>query len=222
MEQQDKIHLLLSMQEHPEDYTDEQIVKMLADDPELAELMEQLAITKRAFAKKEADREQIPIDELWEEFAAAHKDELNALEKPSPILQLRKIAAVFISVILTAGVAFAAIHIIRGVNRPASQDIQTEESVSTKPINKQPVDTIKTDTIVINEPIVFDNIALETMLPEIAAYYKAEVEFQNEEVRGLRFYFEWKREETLEHVLSRLNRFETINIEWKDKKITVK
>ena len=80
----------------------------------------------------------------------------------------------------------------------------------------------KTDTIVINKPIVFDNVALETMLPEIAAYYKTEVEFQNDEVRGLRFYFEWKHEETLEHVLSRLNRFETINIEWKDKKITVK
>ena len=80
MEQQERIRLLLSMQEHPERYTDEQIGQMLADDPELAELMEQLAMTKRAFAKQEADKEHLAMDGLWEQFASEHKEELDNLE----------------------------------------------------------------------------------------------------------------------------------------------
>ena len=62
MEKQDKIHLLLSMQEHPEQYTDEQLLQMLADDPELAEQLEQLALTKQTFVKHEADEEAVPVD----------------------------------------------------------------------------------------------------------------------------------------------------------------
>ena len=80
MEQQERIRLLLSLQEHPERYTNEQIIQMLADDPQLAELMEELAMTKRAFAKQEADKEDLPIDDLWKQFASEHEEELNALE----------------------------------------------------------------------------------------------------------------------------------------------
>ena len=80
MEQQERIRLLLSMQEHPERYTDEQITQMLADDPQLAALMEQLALTKRAFVKQEADEEALPMDDLWEQFASEHEEALAALE----------------------------------------------------------------------------------------------------------------------------------------------
>lgn len=57
MEHEEKIRLLLSMQEDPNQYSDEQLHQMLADDPELAEMLDQLALTKRAFAKQEADDE---------------------------------------------------------------------------------------------------------------------------------------------------------------------
>ena len=74
MEKQDKIHLLLSMQEHPEQYTDEQLLQMLADDPELAEQLEQLALTKQTFAKHEADEEAVPVEDEWQKFAAEHAE----------------------------------------------------------------------------------------------------------------------------------------------------
>ena len=73
MEQQERIRLLLSMQEHPERFTDEQITQMLAEDPDLAELMEQLCMAKRALVKQEVDKEHIPMDDLWEQFASEHE-----------------------------------------------------------------------------------------------------------------------------------------------------
>ena len=231
MEQQDKIHLLLSLQEHPENYTDEQITALFADDPELAELAEQLAFTKRAFAKREAEHEQIPLDDLWEQFAEEHADEFDtpsSAQQPRatriPLFgsQTRKIAAAFIGIILSAGIAFAAIYVVRNASRPNTQTIPMEKPLPTKPAAVHPTDSIVADTAGTVQPIVFDNVTLEKMLLEIAAYYQAEVVFTSDDARQLRFYFVWRHEETLEHVLNRLNRFESINLELRDKKITVK
>ena len=230
MEQQDKIRLLLSMQEHPEQYTDEQLHQMIADDPELAEQLEQLALTKQAFVKQEADEEAILVEDEWQKFAAEHAEELEALEKDEPhtatIKKLMgilpyKVAASIIGILFTAGVAFAAIHIARMVSHSKPQTIQTEQTISDKPISALPTDTIKTDTTTSTKPVVFDNVALDKMLPQIAAYYNKEVNFQNSDARQLRFYFVWKQDETLDIVLHRLNLFESITIELKDNKIVV-
>ena len=230
MEKQDKIHLLLSMQEHSEQYTDEQLLQMLADDPELAEQLEQLALTKQTFVKHEADEEAVPVEDEWQKFAAEHAEELKALGKDEPhtatIKKLMgilpyKVAASIIGILFTAGVAFAAIHIVRMVSHSKPQAIQAEQTISAKPTSVLPTDTIKTDTTTTTMPIVFDNVSLDKMMPQIAAYYNKEVEFQNEDARQLRFYFVWKQNETLEVVLHRLNLFESITIELKDNKIVV-
>ena len=245
MEQQERIRLLLSLQEHPERYTNEQIIQMLADDPQLAELMEELAMTKRAFAKQEADKEDLPMDDLWKQFASEHEEELNALEPQQekesinhPILGLsfgnilgmakqHVRAAVFLGIVLTAGFAFAAIHIVRhltdsesvfpetGIENPLQQEqIVTDKRITT--------DSTKTDTTMaiptaVSEPIVFDNVSLDEMLSQIAAYYQAEVSFQNESARQLRFYFVWKREDGLEHAIDKLNRFESLSVRLEEK-----
>ena len=232
MEKQDKIHLLLSMQEHPEQYTDEQLLQMLADDPKLAEQLEQLALTKQTFVKHEADEEAVPVEDEWQKFAAEHAEELKALGKDEPhtatIKKLMgilpyKVAASIIGILFTAGVAFAAIHIVRHF---VGEDVKspTQEvriSNSSQPSPALPTDTIKTDTTTSTKPIVFDNVALDKMLPQIAAYYNKEVEFQNEDARQFRFYFVWKQEETLDVVLHRLNLFESITVELKSDKIVV-
>ena len=85
MEQQDNMHILLSMQEHPEQYTDEQLHQLIADNPELAEQLEQLALTKQAFVKHEADEEVIPVEDEWQKFAAEHADEFEALDTHAPL-----------------------------------------------------------------------------------------------------------------------------------------
>ena len=198
----------------------------------VAENQELLALTKRAFVKREVEKESVPVDEEWEKFAAEHAEELEALEKDEPrtatITRLMgilpyKVAASIIGILFTAGVAFAAIHIVRHF---VGEDVKspTQEvriSNSSQPSPALPTDTIKTDTTTSTKPIVFDNVALDKMLPQIAAYYNKEVEFQNEDARQFRFYFVWKQEETLEVVLHRLNLFESITVELKSDKIVV-
>ena len=196
----------------------------------VAENQELLALTKQAFVKREVEKESVPVDEEWEKFAAEHADELEALEKDEPrtatITRLMgilpyKVAASIIGILFTAGVAFAAIHIVRMVSNPKPQAIQTEQTISAKPTSALPTDTVKTDTTANAKPIVFDNVALDKMLPQIASYYNKGVEFQNADARQLRFYFVWKQDETLDVVLHRLNLFESITIELKDNKIVV-
>ena len=196
----------------------------------VAENQELLALTKQAFIKREVEKESVPVDEEWQKFAAEHADELDALEKDEPptatIKKLMglfpyKVAASIIGIVFTVGVAFAAIHIVRMVSHSKPQAMQAEQTISAKPTSTLPTDTIKTDTTTSTKPIVFDNAALDKMLPQIAAYYNKEVEFQNEDARQLRFYFVWKQNETLEVVLHRLNLFESITIELKDNKIVV-
>ena len=196
----------------------------------VAENQELLALTKQAFVKREVEKESVPVDEEWEKFATEHAEELEALEKDEPrtatITRLMgilpyKVAAGIIGILFTAGVAFAAIHIVRMVSDPKPQTMQAEQTISAKPTSALPTDTVKTDTTANVKPIVFDNVALDKMLPQIAAYYNKEVEFQNADARQLRFYFVWKQDETLDVVLHRLNLFESITIELKDNKIVV-
>ena len=196
----------------------------------VAENQELLALTKQAFIKREVENESVPVDEEWQKFAAEHADELEALEKDEPstatITRLMgilpyKVAASIIGILFTAGVAFAAIHIVRMVSNPKPQAIQTEQTISAKPTSALPTDTVKTDTTANAKPIVFDNVALDKMLPQIATYYNKEVDFQNEDARQFRFYFVWKQDETLDVVLHRLNLFESITVELKSDKIVV-
>jgi len=220
MKNQDKIELLLDIQEHPEKYSDEQLNSMLAEDEELAEMMEQLATTKRAMTKEEAEDEQLDMDALWQEFEAEHELEFDKPETKRVSMPLRKIAAMFIGVALTAGVAFAAIQIVRSVSKPAPEPTKIEAPAAPKAA--QPDDEVPADTVVAVKPVVFDNVELAQIMAQIAAHYKAEVEIENEDAGAYRLYFEWNSQETLEHVVERLNRFESINIELNNNKMTVK
>ena len=198
----------------------------------VAENQELLALTKQAFVKREVEKESVPVDEEWEKFAAEHAEELEALEKDEPrtatITRLMgilpyKVAASIIGILFTAGVAFAAIHIVRhfvgeDVKSP-TQEVQIPNSSQPSPALS--ADTVKTDTTANAKPIVFDNVALDKMLPQIASYYNKEVDFQNDDARQLRFYFVWKQDETLDVVLHRLNLFESITVELKSDKIVV-
>ena len=197
----------------------------------VAENQELLALTKQAFIKREVENESVPVDEEWQKFAAEHADELEALEKDEPrtatIKKLMgivpyKVAASIIGILFTAGVAFAAIHIVRMVSNPKPQAIQTEQTISAKPTSALPTDTVKTDTTANAKPIVFDNVALDKMLPQIASYYNKEVDFQNDDARQLRFYFVWKQDDNLQEVIEKLNMFEHVNTTVENNKLIVK
>ena len=204
--------------------TDEQLQQAL-DDPQMRELVEQMAFTKRVFKNEELKDVHPDVEGEWEKFAIDHYGEEDGeganYSLFTPHSSLQKMAASFIGILLVSGMAFAAIHIVRMVNSHKAETVQTEQPASYKPSTALPDDTVKTDTATTVQPVVFDNVPLEKMLTEIAAYYHVEVSFQNDDARQLRFHFVWKREDGLGHAIEKLNRFESLSVRLDENKIIV-
>ena len=204
--------------------TDAQLRQAL-DDPQMRKLVEQMAFAKRAFKNEELQAEEPDVEGEWAKFAADHFWEGDTAEANSSLFtlhfSLQKMAASFIGVLLVSGMAFATIHIVRMVNNQKAETVQVEQPVSYKPSTALPADTVKTDTTATMQPVVFDNVPLEKMLTEIAAYYHAEVSFLNVDARQLRFHFVWKCEDGLGHAIEKLNRFESLSVRLDEDKIIV-
>ena len=130
-----------------------------------------------------------------------------------------KIAASFIGVLLISGIAFAAIHLVRSVTGDVKFPTQ-ETQISNSHQQEAVAGTIAKDTVTVR-PVVYDNIPLEKMLPEIAAHYDVKVTFANDEARGLRFRFVWNPQQGIEQVVNDLNQFERLTVTLKEKLITI-
>ena len=202
MEQNDNIRLLLDMHEHPENYSDEQLARLLEDE-QLATLWQQLVTAKRAMT----DIPEPDVDAEWQHFEQQHF---------TPVKNRRwlKVAAMIAGVLMLSAFTYAAIHAVRhSVNDQAKE---STEAVAPEP---QPESTVgprlgvaDTATVVVAEPVVFDNLPLDQMLEKIAPHYGMQVEFRNEDARALRFYIVWQPDEDLNAALERLNLFESVNI----------
>ena len=226
MTEEQRIEWILELQDHPEQMTDEQLQQILADD-EMRQLVQQLGIAKRAFKHDALKNDTPDVDAEWEKFAASHSNELDALDEEKPkshfhiYLFSHKIAASFIGVLLASGIAFAAIQVVRNINTPKPQLPMTEQTTNINPVAPLPADTVQADTIPV-EPYVFNNVPLDSMLTAIAAAHRVQVEFENEAARQLRFHFIWKREDSLDRVVEKLNTFEAVNIGIEGKKMVVR
>ena len=225
MNERQIIERFLELQEHPELMSDEQLRQAL-DDPKMRELVEQMAFAKRAFKNEELQEQECDIEEEWSKFATKHFDEEPDVQSlPVPRRGVwrggtipYKIVASFIGLVVVSGIAFAAIHFIQQNSAQKPQVVKTEQPVLNTPASVLTKDTTNTDTTItttqdaVMEPVVFDNVRLEEMLPQIASFYHSEVMFQNESARELRFHFVWKQEDGLKHAIEKLNRFESLTI----------
>ena len=115
----------------------------------------------------------------------------------------------FAAAVLLSGLAIASYHILS----PKTRHQQAEETAPSLQVRAVGGSA---DSLV-----VFDNVPLEEMLPEIAAYYNAEVEFRDEAARRLRFHFVWRREDGLDHAIEKLNRFESLTVRHEADKVIV-
>ena len=226
MTEEKRIEWLLELQEHPEQLTDEQLQQILADD-EMRQLVQQLGFAKRAFKHDALKNDTPDVEGEWEKFAASHSEELEILDEGEYKPRLRaylaphKIAASFIGVLLASGIAFAAIQVVRNISTPKPQQPTTEQTTDINQVAPLPADTVQADTIPV-EPYVFNNVPLDSMLTAIAAAHRVQVEFENEAARQLRFHFIWKREDSLDRVVEKLNTFEAVNIVEEDKTLVVR
>ena len=208
----ENIHQLLEMLDTPEAYTEQEIQDIINRDEDTRETYRMMAEAKRSSRQHQANK-PIDVDAAWQKFN-------QKIQPQQHSFGWMKIAASFIGVLLVSGIAFAAIQIVRYTQQHTPK---TEEVINTpKSANVTPADTLTTDTIATPQPIIYDNIPLEKMLPEIAAHYDAKVTFVNDEARRLRFHFMWHPQKGIEKVVSDLNQFERLNITLNDNQITVK
>lgn len=211
MEKNEKIQMLLDMQEHPENYSVQELKTMLKD-PEVRELMEATALLKQAMIWENSRKNAVNVDAEWQRFAGQH------IADSKPRRGWMKVAAVFLGVLFVSGITFAAIHIVRMFNSQKSQTVQTEQPMTAKASTTIPADTVKTDTIA-PKIIRYDEATLQKILSDIGEYYRLRVELRNEDAKTLRLFFQWNQRQEASKVLEQLNTFERIHLVLNDSTI---
>ena len=157
------------------------------------------------------------IDEEWTKFEAEHfKDGRNS---SSSILHFfhstKKIAALFIGVLILSGITYAAIHMIS--SNPQSEQVdQTVAVDNTQPLTINAQQSASADSTII-QPVVFENAELGRILQEIASFYQCEVVYKKEKTKRVRLFFTWDKKQSLDQVVETFNKFERIHITRYDK-----
>ena len=211
MDRDEKIKMLLDMQDHPEQYSDEALEQML-NDAEAQELMEATAQLKRAIINDEFTISEQDVEDEWKEFASKH------FARQKPQYNWLKMAAMFIGILFVSGIAFAAIHMIR--HNTGIQEPQPKEQT----VRQQTVlaDNVQSDTTILAESVVFNNVSLDSIAKGIAAWYHMDMDLQNEQACQLRFHFIWKPNDSLQEVIEKLNMFEHVDMAIEDGKLIVR
>ena len=213
-----KTDLLFQMLEQPERFSEAQWQDILADD-ECRELYTLMAKVKSTAPSPEVSGET--IDAEWQRLAPS--------QRPcATIIPLwRKVAATAAIAITLFGIGYAAVT----TGFFGLQKHTTEETTTVKPGNnevtagemptaiEQPTDSLAAPAM--TEPRLYDNVPLEQMLSELAAYYHVDVEYRTDDVRSLRLYYEWEPDYSLDMVVDMLSHFESLSISREGNKLIV-
>ena len=199
----EKTKMLLDAQEHPEQFTDEAL-RQMQDDPEIRVLMEATAQGKRALMKQQPKASQEVIDAAWHDFEAKH------FPKAAKVSILHKVAASVIGLLFISGIAFAAIHIVRNYRNAVGEDVKSPTQETQ--ISDSHQQALPTDTTATVPPVVFDNVTLDSILPQIARHYGYTVSFRSDKSKPLRLFLTWNPQDSIQKVTDKLNLFEQIHI----------
>ena len=200
---EEKTKMLLDAQEHPEQFTDEAL-RQMQDDPEIRVLMEATAQGKRALMKHQLVESQEAIDAAWQDFEAKH------FPKAAKVSILHKMAASFIGLLFISGIAFAAVHIVRNYRNAVGEDVKSPTQETQ--ISDSHQQALPTDTTATVPPVVFDNVTLDSILPQIARHYGYTVSFRSDKSKPLRLFLTWNPQDSIQKVTDKLNLFEQIHI----------
>jgi hypothetical protein len=212
----EKIKQLIQMIEHPEQYSNDQWREILKDKDcrEYYQLISETdnAINDKPLSDKDVNRAQ-------KDFESKYNPSTHHL------LLLKKIAAIFIGLILISCIAIAAVSIVK--HHQQTQTPPTHKGIVNHKI-KDSVKTVvmKTDSVRRKSDIAgekrFINVSLENILQQIAVYYHVKVSFTDGKATKIRLFFNWNQNNTLPQVVEQLNNFEEFHITLSDNTLTVK
>ncbi len=204
MKTDDKKERLLDMIEHPEQYTENEINRLLEDD-ECRAYYELMVKADNAYSSPTPP----DTEKALKKFEAKHFHRFS----------WHSAAAIIIGIAMISGIAFATI----ALTRPSTEHKAKLETPVAKVAEQQSatqIATEKSDTLTIKEKS-FDDVELQTILNELATYYNIKVEYRSESSKHLRLHFHWDKTQTIETVIETMNHFEKVTITLVDGKMEV-
>ena len=231
MDRDNKIKKLLDMQEHPEQYSEQELEQMLRD-TEAKELMEATAQLKQAMtwerllsgsssgmgdqrSEVHTSKETTDVDSEWQQFAKTH------FVQSKPKRNWLQVAAMFIGILFVTGFTFAAIHLWNHIPRFSPESAGGETALVEDTVERATA-PLPAEEGAEAELIVFDNVSLDSIAKDIAAYHHLPMEIENDEARQLRFFFEWNQKDSLQEVVEKLNMFEHVTMAVENGKLMVR
>ena len=170
------IEQLLKMTERPQDYTDEELQKLMSD-PEMREYYELMVSAEAGFALR---KEKNYGDRSRDSAGPNHRPMIFSLGN-----RFMRIAAMFIGVLMLSGIAFAAYRLVVG----GDSESPTQEVRTANPT--QQAGTLQQTQTDPNSIRTFENAELQQILQELSDYYHVSVEYRNEQSRHIRLYTKW-------------------------------
>lgn len=203
MKKEEKLELLLKMQNDPEQFTEEEI-RQLMEDEECRQFYEQMV--------KAAD------SVFADDAMLSSEDSVRTAQKRTLIPKIRKMAAALVGILMLSGIAYASIHYAR--NWAAKS--KTESVVTERPAGQVTQETaMLPDSTVKIQPKTFENVPLKDIVEEIAAYHHLTVEVRNSQAAALRIYYPWNPQMACRQVVEELNRFEKVQLTVKENVIVI-
>ncbi len=209
---EDKLTEVLKATEHSEQYTDEQLQELLADE-ECAEYYRLICDADNAYAEAPEESEE-EIEAEWQRITRNSQPSSNS-QFTILNFQLSKVAAVVIAVLALSAVSYAAVKLLSARQQQSTPVVVTETmQVSENPATPlpEPADTIQ----------VFQDAELQEILTVVANYYKLHTDYRSEEARHVRLYTKWNKAESVEKLVKRLNRFDKVNLTLEGDVLTVR
>ena len=198
--------LYRDMTEEPEKYSDQELEAMMDEIDQMPDVEEAWHLLSEKLRAKS------------EESSSKHE----AARADSSLFTLhssfKKVAAILISIITISGLAFAAVHFMRNhEGKPAVTEQQSATvEARTADAARQPA-----DTTVSMQPVVFDNVTLDSILPQIARHYGYTVDFRNEQPKSLRLFFTWNPQDSIQKVTEKMNLFEQFRVVLEEQTIII-
>lgn len=216
---------LLKMHEQPELFSDEEIQNALDSDDVSADI-NNLSAIKRALATEQTAIGDDEINRQWQAFEIKHfgKGKRNGKSVERSWL---KVAALFVGVVLIAGVAFAAIGIITNRHQGISTQIETVLEATEKtmglPSNKAVLsDTLITMPIDSSGIVQFDDVELHDILSAMAAHYHLKLQYESEQTKHVKLFFKWNKRADKASIVELLNSYNRISMELSGETLIIK
>ena len=198
--------LYRDMTEEPEKYSDQELEAMMDEIDQMPDVEEAWhLLSEKLRVKSEESSSKHEVARADSSLFTLHSS-------------FKKVAAILISIITISGLAFAAVHFMRNhEGKPA----ETEQLAATVEARTADAARQPADSTVSTQPVVFDNVTLDSILPQIARHYGYTVYFRNEQPKSLRLYFTWNPQDSIQKVTEKMNLFEQFHIVLEEQTIII-